>query len=72
MSLNLPPFSRALFEGAYRILRKDNFEQFAQYFKDADFDVKAERWRDFEDNFNRVSMYLRPIVLALNFEHFKS
>ncbi|WP_234393864.1 hypothetical protein, partial [Fangia hongkongensis] len=50
MSLNLPPFSRALFEGAYRILRKDNFEQFAQYFKDADFDVKAERWRDFEDN----------------------
>ncbi len=62
---------KRLFEEAYKILPKEDFEKFAQYFEGADFDVKAERWRYFEDNFNTVSMYLRPIVLALNLEHYK-
>ena len=42
--------------------------KFAKYFEGAAFDAKAERWQYVETNFNTISMYLRPIVLAVDFE----
>ena len=62
---------KEFFKQAYKILPKNDFEKFAKYFEGADFDAKAERWQYVETNFNAISMYLRPIVLAVDFEHYK-
>ena len=59
------------YKNAYKILPKDDFEKFAAFFEGSDFDLKAAKWKYFEDASRSLALYLRPIMLALNFEHYK-
>jgi len=59
------------YKNAYEILPKDDFEKFAAFFEGSDFDLKAAKWKYFEDSSRSLALYLRPIMLAINFEHYK-
>ncbi|NQY65063.1 MAG: Tn3 family transposase [Alteromonadaceae bacterium] len=64
--------SHSYYEDAYRILPKDDFEKFANYFEGSDFNITAAKWQHYEKLSRTVSLYLRPIILAIDLKHYKA
>ncbi len=58
------------YKEAYEIINKDNFEKLAQFFERSDFDIKRSTWDYVETISRSIALYLRPIVLAVDFEHY--
>lgn len=60
------------YKEAYDIIEKDNFEKFARFFERSDFNLKMATWDCIEMFSRSIALYLRPVVLAVDFEHYKS
>ena len=58
------------YKEAYEIINKDNFEKLAQFFERSDFDIKMATWDYIETLSRSIALYLRPVVLAVDFEHY--
>lgn len=60
-----------IYQQAYEILPKEDFTKFADFFEGKDFDREAYRWKYFQEASRLLSLYLRPIVMTIDFEHYK-
>lgn len=60
------------YKEAYEIIEKENFEKFARFFERSDFNLKMATWDCIETFSRSIALYLRPVVLAVNFEHYKT
>ena len=60
------------YKEAYEIVEKEDFEKFAKFFERSDFDIKAVKWEFIENSSRSTALYLRPIILSVNFEHYSS
>ena len=58
------------YKEAYEIVEKEDFEKFAKFFERSDFDIKAVKWEFIENSSRSTALYLRPIILSVNFEHY--
>lgn len=58
------------YKEAYEIIEKENFEKFAKFFEKSDFDLKMAIWDCIETFSRSIALYLRPVILAVNFEHY--
>jgi TnpA family transposase len=58
------------YKEAYEIVEKEDFEIFAKFFERSDFDIKAVKWEFIENSSRSTALYLRPIILSVNFEHY--
>lgn len=56
-----------LSEEAYSILPKQQFEPLAQFITGTSFDKKLAKWQYYSKSSRAFSLYLRPILLAVNF-----
>ena len=60
-----------LSEIAYRILPKEQFTVLADFLSGDDFDKTAMKWQYYANSSRLISLYLRPIVLAIPFYYYK-
>jgi TnpA family transposase len=58
------------YKEAYEIIEKENFEKFAKFFERSDFNLKMATWDCIETFSRSIALYLRSVVLAVNFEHY--
>ncbi len=56
-------------DAAFEILPKDQFIALSEYLKGSQFDKEAAKWEFFSGASRMVSLYLRPIFLAVEFEY---
>ena len=59
-------------EAAYRILPKQQFSVLADFLSGNTFDKTAAKWQYYADSSRLISLYLRPIVLAVPFNYYKA
>ncbi|WP_395375731.1 Tn3 family transposase [Marinicella sp. W31] len=57
---------------AFEILPADQFPVLAEYFKGKSFDKKASKWEFYSTTSRIQSLYLRPIMMAVDFVYYKS
>jgi hypothetical protein len=69
---NNPEFTYAEFsKEAYTILPKQQFEQLAQFITGSSFDKKLAKWQCYGRSSRAFALYLRPILLVVNFGFYK-
>jgi TnpA family transposase len=57
---------------AYKILPKQKFVPIAKFIEGHSFDKKAAKWKFYKQSSRLLSLYLRPILLSVNFEFYKN
>lgn len=61
----------ALNQAAYSILPEEQFSALAQFLHGNTFDKTTAKWEFYLKSSRMFSLYLRPILLAVHFEHYK-
>ena len=61
----------ALNNAAYSILPEKQFPELAKFLKGNTFDKTAAKWEFYSKSSRMFSLYLRPILMAVQFEHYK-
>ena len=61
----------ALNQAAYSILSEEQFSALAKFLYGNTFDKTAAKWEFYLKSSRMLSLYLRPILLAVRFEHYK-
>ena len=56
---------------AYKILPKNQFEPLAKFIEGRSFDKDAAKWEFYKKSSRMFSLYLRPILLAVDFDFYK-
>ena len=62
----------ALNQAAYSILPEEQFSALAKFLHGNTFDKTAAKWEFYLKSSRMFSLYLRPILLAVRFEHYKN
>lgn len=62
----------ALNQAAYSILPEEQFSALAKFLHGNTFDKTAAKWEFYLKSSRMFSLYLRPILLAVSFEHYKN
>jgi len=62
----------ALNQAAYSILPEEQFSALAKFLHGNTFDKTAAQWEFYLKSSRMFSLYLRPILLAVHFEHYKN
>ena len=57
-------------DAAYNILPKEQFPIFAEHLAKSKFDKKKYKWKYYSQSSRMLSLYLRPIILNLEFKYF--
>jgi TnpA family transposase len=55
----------------FEILPKETLGEMADYIAGIAFDYEGAKWEFYEKSARKISLYLRPILLAVNFEFYK-
>lgn len=61
-----------IYRQAYEMVSREQFKTFADFFNGDGFDKTACRWKHIQETSRMVSMHLRPIIMAVDFDHYKS
>lgn len=60
------------FKEAYSMIEKDDFEKLAIFFAGSESDSKTIKWKLIESSSRLIALYLRPIILSVDFEHYST
>ncbi len=58
-------------QAAYNILPKEQFQVLAKFLEGNTFDKKVAKWEFYAKSSRMLSLYLRPILLAVDFTYYK-
>ena len=58
------------YKEAYEIVEKDDFDKLANFFAKSESAYKAAKWKCIEGFSRSIALYLRPIILVVDFRHY--
>lgn len=60
----------SLYEEAYKILPEEQFLPLSELISGNAFDKKSAKWKFYGESYKTFTLYLRPILLAVDFDYF--